>query len=155
MPGWTQSSLGIELVVPVSNPEGTRELSLERYPRIHVILTNLTPAPLKIWKDWNTWGYFNLILTWEAGGNTYLIRHKPPTDWDGDFPDFWLIPPGEKIILEVDMSDGNWIGFPDLYGETIEARLTAIYENKRDILANEFGIWCGRVASASLPVMFK
>ncbi|MDX2283840.1 MAG: hypothetical protein NW241_06740 [Bacteroidia bacterium] len=147
--------LELRLAVPVTTPEGLREISMDRYPRLHVLLVNRGAKPVNIWKDWNTWGYFNLTLTWEAGGKTYLIRRLPPQAWDGDFPDFWTLPPGETLILEVDMRTGFWEGFPDLYGEQIPAELTAIYENKPDLLADEFGIWTGRIASQPLRVVFR
>ncbi|TAE54717.1 MAG: hypothetical protein EAZ89_06395 [Bacteroidetes bacterium] len=155
LPAQTTAQLRMQLIVPVSTPDGKREIAVDRYPRLYVLLTNISPRPVKLWKDWNTWGYFNLTLQWTAGGQTRLIRRKAPKNWDGDFSDFWVLPPNESVILEIDMSSGEWEGIPDLYGETIPATLRAVYENKPDALATEFGVWVGRIATEPVEVVFK
>ncbi|MEM7660147.1 MAG: hypothetical protein AAF399_28820 [Bacteroidota bacterium] len=150
-----QGPLQIEVLVPISTPDGQREISLERYARFQVLLTNVSDQSIRLWKDWNTWGYFNLQLDWRSGERVFPIRRKPPKQWNGDFPDFWTLLPGEKVVLEIDMRSGEWEGIPDLYGEMIEAELFATYQNKPDPLAEEFGVWVGKVRSAEIPVIFK
>lgn len=145
----------IELIVPVSTPQGIREVSLDRYPQLHVLIKNISPQPQRLWKDWNTWGYFNLSLEWTAAGRTFLINRLTPRAWDGDFPDFWLLAPGETVVLVVDMSSGQWQGFPDLYGESVSATLKATYVNKSDELATAFEVWVGKLETAPIPVLFK
>lgn len=145
----------LELLVPISTPGGERVIALDRYPRLHASLTNVSEQPVKVWKDWNSWGWFNLTLIMESDRGTQAIRRKHPTHWEGDFSDFWVILPGETLILEIDMTDGSWAGFPDLYGERLPATLTAVYENKADVLAEEFGIWVGKVTASSLRVVFE
>lgn len=153
--GQTQEPFSIELVVPTSTPEGKREIAMDRYPRIHVLLTNRSDQPQRIWKDWNTWGYFNLQLDWVNNNKSYPIRRKTPAAWDGDFPDFWLILPGETLVLEVDLTSGDWSGFPDLYGDMVEATMTATYQNKPDPLATEFNVWVGKLVSREVQVVFR
>lgn len=153
--GQEKPPISIKLVAPISTPQGQREISLDRYHRIHVVLTNVSATTQRIWKDWNTWGYFNLMLTWKSGDRITPIRRNTPKAWDGDFPDFWTMAPGESVVLEVDMSTGEWSGFPDLYGEEIPASLQAIYENKGDVLASEFNIWVGKLVTPAIPVVFK
>jgi hypothetical protein len=148
-------ALRIQILAPVSTPEGRREIALDRYARFHVLLTNQSPEALRLWKDWNTWGYFNLTFLWKAGETTYAVRRKAPAGWDGDFPDYWTLMPGESLVLEVDMASGQWEGIPDLYGERIPASLQAFYENKPDLLSAEFGIWTGKVVSPPLQVIFR
>ncbi|MDW3648644.1 MAG: hypothetical protein R8P61_16370 [Bacteroidia bacterium] len=152
---FSQADWEMKLVVPISNPAGEREIVLDRYPRFHILMTNTSTETLKLWKDWNTWGFFNLNMLWEVEGEKHTIRKKTPTAWDGDFPDFWVAMPGETIILEVDMSTGVWEGIPDLYGEKIKATLKATYENKTDGLARKFGIWVGKVESNEIEVVFN
>ena len=151
----TDESLEIELVVPITNPQGHREIALDRYPRFHLVLSNTGNRVQKIWKTWNTWGYFNITMEWKAGNQTHRIYRKPPKAWDGDFPDYWIVRPGEKLVIEIDMSSGEWEGFPDLYGETISASLNATYQNKADELATDFGIWVGKLTTLPISVVFK
>lgn len=153
--GLAQEDWSMELVVPISNPAGERVISLDRYPRFHVLLKNQSSETQKLWKDWNTWGFFNLNLVWKAAGQSHAIRKKTPTAWNGDFPDFWVIEAGETLVLEIDMSTGEWEGVPDLYGERIEATLQASYENKPDGLGRKFGIWMGKVESQEISVVFN
>ena len=153
--GQAQELLSLRLVVPISTPDGQREISLEKYQSLHVIITNHSDVPQKLWKDWNTWGYFNLKLVWKLSNKTFSISRKAPQSWDGDFPDFWVLPPGESLVIEIDMASGEWDGFPDLYGEKYHATLQAFYENKADVLASEFGIWVGKIASQELEVVFQ
>lgn len=150
-----QQDWTMEIVVPISNPAGEREITLDRYPRFHVMLKNTSGKTQKLWKDWNTWGYFNLSFIWRTADRVETIRHKTPSAWNGDFPDFWVIPAGETLILEIDMSSGNWEGIPDLYGEKISATLEATYENKPDGLARKFGIWLGKLQSNKIDVVFR
>ncbi|MEM7375420.1 MAG: hypothetical protein AAF587_42895 [Bacteroidota bacterium] len=155
VPLLSQSPFDIELVVPISTPEGKREIAMDRYPRIHVLLINRSEDQQRIWKDWNTWGYFNLQLNWINNNKTYAIRRQPPEVWDGDFPDFWVVEAGETLVLEIDLTSGQWDGFPDLYGDMIEARMTATYQNKPDPLAQEFDIWVGKLVSKEVQVVFR
>lgn len=151
-----QAPLEIKLIVPVSTPDGQRVIALERYVRLHVVVTNVSSENVLLWKDWNSWGYGNLSLqAIFPDGEKMIKRIPPPEGWDGDFPDFWAVKPGESIILEIDMSTGEWRGFPDLYGEQVPAQLTAIYENKTDPLAEAYDIWVGKLASTPVEVIFK
>lgn len=145
----------IELSIPISTPNGHREISIERYFNLHVLIKNITPHPQKLWKDWNTWGYFNLRLEWQAANKSFPITRKAPKVWNGDFPDYWVLNPGETVVLVVDMRSGDWEGFPDLYGERIPAKIKAIYENKRDVLADEFSIWYGRMETDPIDIVFR
>ena len=120
-----QAPFVLSLVVSISTPDGERELAMDRYPRFYVQFINISEQPQRIWKDWNSWGWFNLSLRMQSEQGVRTISRKRPAAWDGDFPDFWTVPPGESIIMEVDMTSGEWQGLPDLYGERLPARLTA------------------------------
>ncbi|WNJ17367.1 hypothetical protein [Pontibacter sp. G13] len=147
--------LSLELIVPITDPSGEREISMARYPRIHAKLTNESRQPVRVWKDWNTWGYFNLKLFWIADGEQHPIERVSLKHWDGDFPDFWTLPPGESVILEVDLRTAKWTGFPDLYGESIEATLHGTYQNIADPLASEFDVWTGTLHADPIRVVFR
>jgi hypothetical protein len=148
------NALIANLIIPVATPDGKRVLSMDRYPRFHVQLVNISDRSIRLWKDWNSWGWFNLSLKMESEKGTSYLRKKKIT-WDGDFSDFWQVGPGESVILEVDMTSGHWIGMPDLYGETMDVKLTAIYENKSDPLSEAFDVWTGKLSSNSLEVEWR
>lgn len=142
------------LIIPISTPDGKRVLSMDRYPRFHVQLVNISDKTLRVWKDWNSWGWFNLSLKMETQDGATFLKKKPVV-WDGDFSDFWQIEPGESVIMEIDMTSGVWEGFPDLYGESLPVKLTAIYQNKADPLCEVFGIWTGSASSNTVQVEWR
>ena len=127
---------------------------MDRYPRFHVQLVNISDKTIRLWKDWNSWGWFNLTLKLETRDGTSYLRKKQII-WEGDFSDFWQIEPGESVILEVDMTSGEWQGMPDLYGESLPAKITAIYENKADPLCEVFDIWTGKASSNTVNVEWR
>lgn len=155
--GMTQAqSLSLSLIVPSSTPEGQREIYLPKYPRIHVLLTNNSKDEVRLWKDWNSWGWENLSLVWTiGGGKPQVIKKIRPGYLDGDFPDFWTLPAGESLVMEIDMSTGDWDGFPDLYGEKLPGKMYALYQNKADLLSTEFNIWTGQLRSNEVEVIFR
>ena len=146
--------LTLSLIVPAGS-DGQRTLSLVRYPRFHVVVTNTSESPIRLWKDWTSWGMKSLSLMLQTPAKSMGIIRLPVRGIDGDFPDFWVLLPGEELVLEVNMADISWRGFPDLYGESVKGSLSAIYEIKEDYLTDEFGIWTGRVLSQPLEVVLK
>lgn len=146
--------LSISLVVP-AGADGVRTLSLVRNPRFHVVLTNTSATPLNLWKDWTSWGQKCLTLVLQQPSKTSGIVRLPLRAVDRDFPDFWILSPGESLVLEINMTDPAWRGLPDLYGESIRGSLQAIYEIKQDYLTDEFNIWTGRVISNAIDVKFE
>lgn len=153
-PATADPGISLALVVP-SGADGQRTLSLVRNPRFHVLATNTSPQPINLWKDWTSWGMKTLTLILQTPAKTTGIIRLPMRGIDGDFPDFWILMPGETLVLEVNMADISWRGFPDLYGETVKGTLTAVYEIKPDYLTDEFGIWTGKVYSQALEVVLK
>lgn len=149
----TAEALVANLIVPVTTPDGQRDIQMDRYPRLHVQLVNISDKTIRLWKDWNSWGASNLSLRLESSRGTFLIRRKAQAI-DGDFSDFWTLGPSESVVLEIDMTSGQWDGIPDLYGETLPARLTALYRANPDDLTAAFQIWTGSVTSNTVEVVF-
>lgn len=145
----------LSLVVPVSTPDGKRVISLKPYPRFHVQIKNISDTEQRLWKDWNTWGYYNLSFQVITPWDTTIARKLSPESWKGDFSDFWILPPNESVIIEIQAIGPHWKGFPIPLGRTVPVEIKAIYENKPDILAEEFGVWTGILESPPLSVVFK
>jgi len=149
------SPLSLEIIVPPATSTGERTLYMAKYPRFHVLVTNNSDAPVRLWKDWTSWGYATLSFLMQTDDKTIAFVRPVIKRIDGDFPDFWALNPGDKLILEVDMSTGQWRGMPDLYGESLPCLLQAVLEIKQDFLTDELGIWTGRIQSNPAPVIFK
>src|SRR5262245_12383625 len=68
------------LAVAIAVPEhlGRRPISLgARAEVFHVVITNVSEQPVRLWREWCSWGYFNLRFEAEVGGRTLLLAKKP------------------------------------------------------------------------------
>jgi|GEM_PF-3402758 len=150
-----QQDLELTVIAPINTPEGERVISLDRYRRFHVLLTNISARSIRLWQSWNSWGYQNMTLITNFGDGWATIRRQKPKHIDGDFPDFWVLEPGEYLVLEVDLSTAEWKGIPDLYDESQNAKMKVMFQSPRDVLSEEFGIWTGNIESEEVKVVFK
>ncbi|WP_165227914.1 hypothetical protein [Aquisphaera insulae] len=101
-------------IVPTSHREkGGRAIELSGPSRhFHVVITNVSPRSVRLWKEWCSWGYFNLSfrVTDEAGAS--VQARKKDRGWDRNFPDFDIIPPGSHHVREVTFDPTTWEGSP-------------------------------------------
>jgi hypothetical protein len=51
----------VEIAIP-QNRHGERAVQYSLRERFHVILTNSSEKPKRIWKEWCSWGVFRTIL---------------------------------------------------------------------------------------------
>lgn len=120
--------------------------------RFHVVVTNVSKQPVRLWKEWCSWGYFNLsfVVTGEDGKTSVVKKHG--RNWANNFPDWMIIPPGDHLVYEVTFDETVWEGAParppgrDL-GQPLRVKMKAIYEVPADDHAREHGVWTGRVSS--------
>src|SRR5689334_7045545 len=73
-------------------PTGARgsERSIELYQpgaHFHVTLTNKTKQPIRLWKEWCSWGYFNLSFEARGADGKVTRIHKRDRGWDKNFAD--------------------------------------------------------------------
>jgi hypothetical protein len=137
------------LTVTIAQPlyRGARGLSVSgKESHFHVIVSNVSKQPQKVWRNWCSWGYFNLTfkVTDEAGKETILS--KIGRAWTKNFPDSWTLEPGDMLDIEVHAAD--WANFPmPAPGKNRTVRLQAVYEINPDPAAAKESVWTGRVAS--------
>jgi hypothetical protein len=137
------------LSVAIAQPmhHGERWLDVRGF---HVVVTNLSKQPQKVWRDWCSWGYFNLTfkLIDEKGKETNL--KKEPRFWGANFPDFWVLDPGDELVIDVHAADFENFPKPgptQTPGQGKKVRLQAVYEIPPDGFTAKEGVWCGRVES--------
>lgn len=133
---------------------GDKYISIDRNPYLHVLLTNISPKTQRVWKEWTSWGYGNLRLVVQYPDKSVAVVRKV-AHVDSDFPDFWEIAAGESLVLTIDLSKGEWNGFPDVYGEKAPVILEAYYEIPVHYLTDEFGIWTGKIKATPVAVTFQ
>jgi hypothetical protein len=114
----------------------------------HVVVTNVSGEPIRLWKEWCSWGYFDLSfqVTDEAGFSVKVEKNNRA--WTKNFPDTEIIPPGGHHLQEVTFDPTDWAGLPPPEANRRKAvRMKAIYDIRPDGETKEHGVWTGQVSS--------
>jgi hypothetical protein len=132
-------------IVPTSHQDRT---GLVIAGRFHVVVTNVSKQPARLWKEWCSWGYFNLsFIAAERDGKTFAVK-KRKRGWNGNWPDWMIVPPGDHLVLDVSFRDPIWRDAPlPEAGQSRRILLQAVYQVTENEKSNEHGVWTGRVAS--------
>jgi len=146
----------IRVTIPYDSQNRTEPFGHRRHDKFHVLLTNVSRTPLRVWQEWCSWGYYCLqIEVVEKDGTKHLLKKKP-ADFYADFPDFVDLQPGQSSVWDVDLRkssvwrDLSW--FPK--DEIVNAKVRAIFtvrkpetESERALDADQLNVWTGQVAS--------
>ena len=139
----------LSVTVSVPTRDGDRWLLLhEKSAHFHVIVSNTSGKPQRIWKERCSWGYYSLTfeLTDDAGKKS--VAKKKPASFSKNSPDWWSLEPGESLVLDVYFSDPEiWEGFPRPVNSSRIVTLRAIFEIEPDKFSTEHSIWTGRISS--------
>lgn len=144
--------------ISIAVPQRGNDRVLEYYgsnPHFHVIVSNVSDKPQRIWREWCSWGYDGLSFEFtDAAGKTWIATKKPG-EWTKNFPDFWTIPPNESLVLEVFFADADvWEGFPRPQGVSEAFTMRAIFEFQPDDQSRKHSVWTGRVVSKADKYVF-
>jgi len=102
-------------------------------PAFDAVLTNTSDHPLVLWKEWCSFGYFNLSFqVTRADGEVFILRRLVGS-WYGNFPDPQTVAPGQPFAWPV-VLDANWGTFPKNWQDGESVTIRAIYENERDLI---------------------
>jgi hypothetical protein len=150
------TDLKISIVIPNGDAKDAAEyqnhqINLSRSTdHFHVLITNISQKPQRIWEGWNSWGWYNLSfeVTDSSGGLLYKLEHKK-RKWTVNFPSIVSINPGEQFIIDVYLNKEDWLlpFLKDKKGGDFELNIQAIYEIPENIDAKRMGIWTGKVKS--------
>src|SRR5262245_40821565 len=145
-PDGAESPLLSVRIVPTSHDERTGRAIAGPF---HVVVTNVSKQPAQLWKEWCSWGYFNLsFIAAERDGKTFAVKKREVRGWDKNFPDWMIVPSGDHLVFDVSFAAPIWQDAP-LPGASRSRRvlLRAIYEVTEDEQSKKRGVWTGRVAS--------
>lgn len=148
------------------SPEPTIKFSAS--PHFHVLLTNTSAAPVALFEEWNSWGYYGLsfTLTYPDGRTVRVV--KAPRSWDKNFPSTITLAPGGVYVFDVSFDPNIWQNSPlqellpvqkKRIGVPIHCRMRAIYsiapskEDHKELSLTEKGVtlWSGTIKSAEKP----
>lgn len=128
--------------------------------RIPIVFLNQGSKPLRIWKEWCSWGWFNLTFEIKRRGKTVTLG-RGGREWAINFPDFWTLAPKQALVRYVTLGssgEDEWDEWGPLDGEDWDwrdilspgehkMRFRAIYEVHEDKESKENGVWSGKVTS--------
>lgn len=141
--------LMLKLVVPQESSKTSLYIGHEHYT-CHLVLSNQLKETVRVWQDWNSWGYYNITFELAVGDSTYHIKKKSII-WTRNFPSFWLLKPGESHEFKPNLSREIWEGLP--VGINGKGMLKAIYQIEEDKETKEHKVWTGRIESEEIEVI--
>jgi hypothetical protein len=137
-------------IVPTSYQEkGGGAIDVRRpSAHFHVVVTNVSGEPIRLWKEWCSWGWSNLSLkvTDEAGFSVTV--EKTERAWTKNAPVTEIIPPGGHHLREVTFDPTDWAGLPPPEANRrMAVRMKAIYGIQPDGQTKQQGVWTGQISS--------
>jgi hypothetical protein len=122
----------------------------------HVVVTNGSEKPRRIWRDDCSWGYAALSFEiTDDTGKTWTVEKKP-RGWLANEPFYWILEPHENLVIDVYFTNGaTWNGFPEVQPhERKVVSMRAIFDIKPDDESRRQEVWTGRVQSQSRKYTF-
>jgi len=146
-------AVSIQAAGPSQSP-GQPKLLLDKARHFSVILTNVGQTPIRLWRDWCSWGYYNLSFELAGpNGNRVNISRKEK-EWEKNFPDSTPVVTGGQMVIDVIFDPTIWRNLPAL-GKELTISLRALYESAKGKEATEHRIWTGKIASSEERYLFK
>ncbi|WP_061296132.1 hypothetical protein [Leptospira interrogans] len=142
-----QRSLEVSIAIPGNDKEKSLTIN-ESSDKIsfHVLVKNISNKEIRIWKDWNSWGYDNISFQIQTDQESISI-YKEGKAWDKNFPDFWSVKPNEFVILNVNFDVKTWPKLRELKFKNDKVKIKCVYEIKEDPYSKEYNIWTGKIES--------
>jgi hypothetical protein len=118
-------------VVPSDSGKEKKMISI--YSPFCVVLTNVTDHNLIIWKEWCSWGYFNLTFEFTGKDGQAVQVRKKDRNWSKNFPAPYVVEAGKHFVLVVNLKE-DWQGTEKLDGPMT---MKAIYKNTNEAFPGE------------------
>jgi hypothetical protein len=141
--------LSVRIVPTRSSEKGGATITLwQPTQHFHVVITNMSDKPLRLWRDWCSWGeqMLSFQITDENGKVTHVKR--VPCEYLKNYPAWTTIPVGNHMVLEVSFDPQKWISAPlPEKGKSREVKMKAVFEIPKDKDTKEHKVWTGKVSS--------
>jgi len=149
--------ISIALAIPAGR-QGEKEVDYSAGPTvIHVVVTNVSDKPLRLWQDWCSWGYGALTFVFGGeDGRTWTGRPEQLMVFCRNYADWWNLAPHESIVMCANLDDAiNWAAFPrPVSGSEETVTLKAVLKYKPDKESWRHNVWTGSVESKTERVTF-
>lgn len=150
-PEAAKPALRVSVSVPANH--GSRGIILNRPDsHFHIVVTNVSDAPQRLWREWCSWGFFNLTFKIVDANGEESVATKKQREWTKNYPDFMELAPGEHYVIDV-YPHRDWTGFPlPANGKEMKLKLRAVYEIRPDDDSKKLNVWTGRIESDAIDV---
>jgi hypothetical protein len=152
----SSSNPAIAVTIPFDSYDMHEPFGHRHYNKFHVLLTNVSRNPVRVWQEWCSWGYYCLqIEIVEQDGMKHLLKKKRIPFYQ-NFPDYVVSQPGESIVWNVELNSTVWEDLSWLPNDKmVNVKVRAIYTVKqaedsqvnRDLGVTSSGVWTGQAMS--------
>ncbi len=113
-----------------------------------VEIRNTSARELRLFEEWNSWGYCNLKFVFEDGYHEYWVT-KQPGLWYRNFSSFHTLHPGESFQIPVAFADHIWSGLDRVRSNASQiTSFRALYEQYQSpLFGHAEALWRGTVSS--------
>jgi hypothetical protein len=150
------SSSAIAVTIPFDSYDNKVAFGYRQYNKFHVLLTNVSSEPVRVWQEWSRWGYYCLqIEIIEQNGTKHRLIKKRIEIYI-NAPDFVVLQPGGSVVWNVDLTSSVWEDLSWLpKDDSLNAKVRAIFtvKNQDDPkrfdynYAKKYGVWTGQATS--------
>ena len=144
------TSLSVSIAVPVRG-----KVRFIENGQFHVVVRNNSTHPVSFWREWCSWGYFNLSFeATDENGKTWTIKKKD-RGWNKNYPDFCTVDANGDFVIDVTLKPDTWETPPQAEaGKSKTVTLRAIYQVGETEEAKKNGVWTGKVVSEAKQSTF-
>lgn len=139
--------LELKIAIPIHH----QHRSLNTGDHFHVLVKNVSDAPLRLWTDKYSWGYGNLSFEQVAADGTVTKIKKKPRGWDKNYPDWLELQPGDTYVMDVNFAAADiWENPPTAAAgkKPTLVKMRAVYEITPDQESTKIAVWTGKLQSA-------
>src|SRR5262245_53882227 len=107
------ATISVSISVP-SERNGARGVQhWDRASHFHVIASNLSDQPQRIWQEPFSWGYWALSFEFnDESGKKWTAKKRGMKPFTMNKAAYWLLEPHESLVYEVYFADSDiWEGF--------------------------------------------
>ncbi len=116
-----------------------------------VEITNTSAHELRLFEEWNSWGYCNLKFVFDNGFHEYWVC-KQPGLWYRNFPSWHTLAPGESFQIPVAFADHIWSNLDQIRTNAKQiSSVRAVYEQYNVAFAPPEDYWHGSQSSRYYP----
>jgi hypothetical protein len=117
----------------------------------YVVVTNVSQEPIRLWREWCSWGYYNLSFkVTDDTGKTTVVKKKP-REWRKNYPDSTILGPGDHMVFEVSFDEATWEGAPlPEQHKSRRVKMSAVFEIPEDQDTRKMKVWTGKASSPEL-----